>query len=142
MKNKIHYIYLIAFLFIGFSAVSAQENAVELTPKQKALLQAQKEQLKKNRAVFIASLTEAQINIIKSKRLSQVEQKRALLASLTDRQKLILARNQEALKRRTDAFRSTLSPQQKQRLRHLLNVRNSLLDRELVRERIQDLRRR
>ncbi|MCK0132198.1 hypothetical protein MWU59_11870 [Flavobacteriaceae bacterium F08102] len=132
MKTKITYLSIIFLMVFGLFSGYAQEEQLKLTPKQKELLQAQKDQLKENRALFKASLTKPQWNILRNNRLSPREKREAILASLTKRQKLILAKNKEALQRRTDDFRATLTERQKQRLRHLLRVRGGVIDQEIM----------
>lgn len=129
-------------IMLGMTQLNAQEGQLDLTKEQKELLNAQKVQLKKNRKIFKASLTHEQLEILKNKTLSQRDAKAAIMQSLSDQQKLILLANKEALKSATDAFRVTLTDRQKLRLRIYLRNRANNIDKETLRDKINDRRKR
>ena len=127
MKNRLRFIAAvitgIAFTTI-FSFGQTQPQLTErqqiranLTPEQKALLEANHSSIVETRKAFKASLTHEQRDMLSNNSLT-VEQKRAnLRASLSEGQKQILTENRQMRLKQKHNFQRSLSLQQKQMMK-------------------------
>lgn len=133
---------LICALLFSISSVNAQDQEVvkNLTAKQKEMLQAQKELLKEQREVFKATLTKEQLAILNDKTISREQKQKNLVASLTESQKELLARNRDAIQMGKENFKATISDEQRQRLQLQIGAMNGSNNQKELRETVIERR--
>lgn len=133
IKTIILKVNLLSILFFGSVLFAQNSNykliTKELNAEQKKLLQKEKEVMKANRAAFKATLTKAQLAILKDKSISKTEIKQRLVASFTKTQKDLVRNQQLRLRETRDNFRKTLTKEQRKTLRERINKIKNTRDR-------------
>ena len=144
MKTKIikQLLFLIFIIVIGsFNNYSQERDVMQnLNEHQREMIKAQKKLLIQNRAVFKATLTPNQLEILRNESLSKEGRMRELMKSLTEKQRRILADNRKEEKIRRENFRATLTEEQRHRLRSEMGPLRDAQEKRELRERIMDNR--
>lgn len=134
---QIKFIIFIALMFFTTYSNSQEIEVLEnLTVQQKEMIEAQKKLLIDNREAFKATLTESQLTILKNTSLTKEERMKALMGSLSDSQKRLLAENRKEANFRKENFRATITEEQRQRLRSKIGTIRDAQEKKELRERI------
>jgi predicted O-linked N-acetylglucosamine transferase (SPINDLY family) len=146
-------IVIIAFgLLVGISNIEAQqiktsnqvnkEAIANLTESQKLMLEKQRELIKKNRAIFKASLSEKQLAILENAKLTKREKQKALVASFTTAQKKLLHEQRMNVLAIKQQFRNMLTDEQLQQIRMRLRSFKNIQDGKELMDKVRDRRHR
>lgn len=143
MKTKVFSLVLI-FLYIGMVKFYAQESDVvkNLTEEQKEMIQSQKKLLIDTRNEFKATLTDSQLAILKDATLSKEDRLKTLLSSLSENQKKLLIENRKVISERKEDFKSSITEEQRQRIRNQIGPEKSAQEKRELRDRIIENRKR
>lgn len=134
---QIKFIIFITLMFFTTYSNSQEIEVLEnLTIQQKEMIEAQKKLLIDNREAFKATLTESQLTILKNTSLTKEERMKALMGSLSDSQKRLLAENRKEANFRKENFRATITEEQRQRLRSKIGTIRDAQEKKELRERI------
>ncbi|WP_372795560.1 hypothetical protein [Lutibacter sp.] len=162
--KSIKIISLVAFLFLfGISSIEAQEkkqnnqqnqsqslnenqgmdNAAlleNLSEEQLLMINEQREQIKKHRALFKASFNEAQFAIFENTKLTKQEKHDALMTSLTKAQKAMLSEHKASVQESKQQFKNTITSEQRQQIRSRMQTNKETQGVNELRETIKENR--